>query len=172
VICCRGSAEEALQAARTLLERLKLTMNETKTRRCRLPEDSFDFLGYTIGRCWSPRTGRAYLGTQPSRKSIQRLCREISDKTARRTLLLDPDQQVARLNRILVGWANYFCLGSVSKAYRGVDLHAMGRLRQWLRRKHKLKTRGIARYPDSYVYEKLGLVRLSERRRHFPWANA
>jgi group II intron reverse transcriptase/maturase len=172
VICCRGSAEKALQAARALLERLKLTMNETKTRRCRLPEDSFDFLGYTIGRCWSPRTGNCYLGTYPSRKSIQRLCREVSEKTARRTLLLEPDQQVARLNRILVGWANYFSLGTVSKAYRSVDLHAMGRLRQWLRRKHKLKARGIARYSDSYVYEQLGLVRLSERKRHLPWANA
>ena len=75
VICCRGT-EEAMHAMRAMMERLKLTVNETKTRRCRLPEDPFDFLGYTIGRCWSPKTGRAYLGTRPSRKSIQRLCRE------------------------------------------------------------------------------------------------
>ena len=70
------------------------------------------------------------------------------------------------------GWANYFCLGPVSKAYRNVDHHAAGRLRQWLRRKHKLKDRGFARYPDSYLYEKLGLVRLSERTRNLPWATA
>ena len=138
----------------------------------RLPEDSFDFLGYTIGRCWSAKTGRAYLGTRPSRGRIQRLCRQISERTDRQTLLLDPEEQVARLNRMLVGWSNYFCLGPVSKAYRSVDRHAAGRLRQWLRRKHKLQGRGTARYPDSYLYEKLGLVRLSERTRYLPWANA
>jgi hypothetical protein len=172
VICCRGSAEEAMQAMRAMMERLKLTVNETKTRRCRLPEEHFDLLGYTIGRCWSTKTGRAYLGTRPSRKSLQRLCREISERTDRRTQLLDSKQMAAWLNRMLVGWANYFCLGPVSKAYRSVDHHAAGRLRQWLRRKHKLKDRGTTRYPDSYLYEKLGLVRLSERTRSLPWAKA
>jgi RNA-directed DNA polymerase len=172
VICCRGSAEEALREMQTMTERLKLTVNESKTRLCRLPEQSFDFLGYTIGRCWSAKTGRAYLGTSPSRKSLQRLCRKISEQTSRRTLLLEPSEQAAQLNRMLVGWANYFCLGPVSKAYRSVDHHAAGRLHQWLRRKHKLKSRGTTRYPDSYLYEKLGLVRLSERTRHFPWAKA
>jgi hypothetical protein len=63
VICCRGSAEEALATMRRIMGKLKLTVNETKTRVCRLPEEKFDFLGYTFGRCYSPQTGRAYLGT-------------------------------------------------------------------------------------------------------------
>jgi RNA-directed DNA polymerase len=172
VICCRGSAHEAMQAMRCLMERLKLTVNERKTRVCRLPEDTFDFLGYTIGRCWSSKTGRAYLGTRPSRSSLQRLCREISERTQRRRQFLSPREQVTQLNRILVGWSNYFCLGQVSKAYRSVDQHAIGRLRQWLRRKHKLRSSGEARYPDRYLYEELGLLRLSERTRSFPWATA
>ena len=172
VICCRGSAEEALLAMRVIMERLKLTVNESKTRLCRLPDDSFDFLGYTIGRCWSAKTGRAYLGTRPSRSRVQRLCREISQRTDRRTQLLDPGQQVARLNQMLVGWANYFRRGPVSPAYRAVDCHASGRLRQWLRGKHKLQAGGLTRFPDSYLYEKLGLIRLSERTRNLPWATA
>jgi len=166
------AAEEARQAMQAMMERLKLTVNEAKTRVCHLPEDSFDFLGYTIGRCWSAKTGRAYLGTRPSRQSLKRLCREISEQTRRRTQLLEPDQQVAQLNRKLLGWANYFHLGPVSKAYRSVDRHAASRLRQWLRGKHKLKGRGIARYPDSYLYEKLGLIRLSQRTCLLPWAKA
>jgi RNA-directed DNA polymerase len=172
VICCRGNAEEAMRGMRAMMERLKLTVNESKTDLCRLPEESFDFLGYTIGRCWSAQTGRAYLGTRPSRPVIQRLCREISERTNRRSFLLSPDAQVARLNRMLVGWSNYFCLGPVSQAYRSVDQHVAVRLRQWLRRKHKLRSSGISRYPDSYLYEELGLVRLSERTRNFPWAKA
>jgi len=172
VICCRGSAEEAMRVMRSMMKRLKLTVNESKTGLCRLPEESFDFLGYTIGRCWSAQTGRAYLGTRPSRLVIQRLCREISERTHRRSFLLSPDAQVARLNRMLVGWSNYFCLGPVSKAYRSVDQHVAVRLRQWLRHKHKLRSSGISRYPDSYLYEELGLVRLSERTRNFLWAKA
>jgi len=168
VICCRGSAQEAMHAMRSMMERLKLTVNETKTRLCRLPEDAFDFLGYTIGRCWSPQTGRAYLGTRPSRSSVQRLCREISERTRRRRQAVSPEDQVAQLNRMLEGWSNYFCLGAVSKAYRSVDQHVTGRLRQWLRRKHKLRSTGQTRYPDSYLYEELGLLRLSERTRSFP----
>jgi Reverse transcriptase (RNA-dependent DNA polymerase) len=60
VICCRGSADEAMAVMRSMMSKLKLTVNETKTRRCRVPEETFDFLGYTIGRCWSPKTGKAY----------------------------------------------------------------------------------------------------------------
>jgi group II intron reverse transcriptase/maturase len=61
VICCRGRAEEALARMRNIMTKLKLTVNETKTRICKLPEEKFDFLGYTFGRCYSTKTGRAYL---------------------------------------------------------------------------------------------------------------
>jgi RNA-directed DNA polymerase len=58
VICCRGTAAEAMTAMRSLMSRLRLTVNEAKTRLCRLPDESVNFLGYTIGLCHSPRTGR------------------------------------------------------------------------------------------------------------------
>jgi hypothetical protein len=60
VICCRASAAEAMAAMRSMM--LKLTVNETKTRLCALPDGAFDFLDYTSGRCNSHRTGAAYLG--------------------------------------------------------------------------------------------------------------
>jgi group II intron reverse transcriptase/maturase len=46
VICCRRQAEEALATMRDMMLKLKLTVNEKKTRVCRLPEGKFDFLGY------------------------------------------------------------------------------------------------------------------------------
>src|SRR5512135_2239991 len=70
VICCRDTADEAMAAMRGMMAKLKLTVNETKTRVCRVPEETFDFLCYTIGRCYSPQTGRAYIGTRPSAKKI------------------------------------------------------------------------------------------------------
>jgi RNA-directed DNA polymerase len=48
VICCRGRAEEALAMMRAMMSKLKLTVNETKTRVCQLPEEKFDFLGYSV----------------------------------------------------------------------------------------------------------------------------
>ena len=59
VICCKRSADEALRALREIMGKLGLTVNEEKTRLCRIPQDTFDFLGYTFGRCYSPQTGRA-----------------------------------------------------------------------------------------------------------------
>jgi len=172
VICCRGTADEAMTAMREMMSKLRLTVNETKTRLCRVPEETFDFLGYTIGQCWSPKTGKSYIGTRPSAKKIDRLKREISDQTSRRWLWTDVEDRVARLNRILRGWSNYFCLGPVSASYRAVDRHARHRLRQWLRGKHKLKSRGTSRFPDQYLHDVLGLVRLSDLPKGFPWANA
>ena len=172
VICCRGTADEAMAAMREMMSKLRLTVNETKTRLCRVPEETFDFLGYTIGRCWSPQTGRSYIGTKPSAKKIDRLKREISDQTSRRWLWTDVEDRVARLNRLLLGWSNYFRLGPVSAVYRAIDRHARHRLRQWLRAKHKLPNRGTTRYPEESLHTELGLVRLSERPKTFPWAKA
>ena len=83
VICCRARADEALVAMRNMMSRLKLTVNESKTRVCRLPEEKFDFLGYSFGRCYSPKTGRSYWGTTPSKKRVQRMCKAISEMTRR-----------------------------------------------------------------------------------------
>jgi len=172
VICCRGTGEQAMEAMRAMMDRLRLTVSEEKTKRCRIPQGHFDFLGYTFGRCYSTQTGRAYIGTRPSRKSIKKVCRAISEATSRRWLLTDSGDKVTALNRLLVGWANYFSLGPLSKAYRTVDSHATERLRRWLRKKHKQPGQGTARFPDEHLYEVLGLQRLSVRTRNLPWAKA
>jgi len=172
VICCRGTAKQAMAAMRQMMRTLRLTVNEEKTRQCGVWDEAIDFLGYTIGRCYSPKTGKVYIGTKPSKKTIERLCREISELTEPRWLLIDTEKQVGRINRRLWGWSNYFRLGPVSNAYRAVDRHTASRLRRWLRRKHKVQGRGTARYPDAYLYQKLKLVRLQERTRNFAWAQA
>ena len=137
-------------------------MNETKTRLCRVPDETFDFLGYTFGRCYSPRTGRAYLGTRPSAKKIRAAVREISELTGPAMAAgWTPRNVVGRLNRMLRGWANYFCLGPVSQAYRAVDQprRVIGSA-SGCARSTRCRSREYARFPDEYLYEKLGLVRL------------
>jgi len=172
VICCRHNAEQALKAMRNMMSKLKLTVNESKTRVCKLPAEPFDFLGYTIGPCYRARTGTCYLGTRPSAKRVSRIKREISVITGRRMGLLPVEVQVSRLNHLLNGWSNYFCLGAVSAAYRAVDYHVRERLRQWLCRKHQVDSRGPLLFPDQHLYDVLGLVRLGAKRRNFSCAKA
>ena len=172
VICCRSGAEEALARMQDIMTKLKLTVNDTKTRVCKLPEEKFDFLGYTLGQCYSPKTGRAFLGTVPSQKRVKRICEAISELTGRDQTLLNQEIVVARLNRVMTGWANYFCLGPVSKAYRVVDRHACQRLRQWLCVKHKVLGSGVQKFPEKALHHVLGLVCLTARTRSFPWATS
>ena len=172
VICCKGRANEAMDAMRTMMGKLKLTVNDDKTHLCRIPQERFDFLGYTFGRCYNRESGRAYIGTKPSRKSIKRMITSITEETDRRRTLLDADYVVRRLNRKLAGWANYFCLGPVSGAYRAIDTHVKRRLRRWLCKKHKVRGNGGTRYPDQYLHEHLGLIQLPSRTRNLPWAKA
>jgi group II intron reverse transcriptase/maturase len=172
VICCRVGAEQALTAMRVMMAKLKLTVNETKTRVCCLPEEKFDFLGYSFGRCYSMRRRRLYLGTAPSKKRVQRICRAISDETGRDTVRETPQAMVEKLNRMLIGWANYFCLGSVSKAYSAVDLHARRRLRRWLCDKHHEARPGYKRFPEASLHSVYGLVQLPHRTASLPWAKA
>jgi RNA-directed DNA polymerase len=172
VICCKRGAGEAMEAMRQTMERLKLTVNEEKTRVCQVPQETFDFLGYTFGRCYSPKTGRAYIGTRPSKKSIRRVVEKISAETDRRTTYRDDGELIQGLNDILRGWANYFRLGPVSKPYQILDAHTKQRLRRWLCRKHKVRGgTSRSRYPDQHLHE-MGLIHLPGLTRSFPWAKA
>jgi group II intron reverse transcriptase/maturase len=172
VICCRGTAHQAMHAMRTMMKRLKLTVNERKTRICRVPGETFQFLSYTLGECYSFRRRRSYLGMRPAKKAVQRICRAITEMTNRRCTWLPEEELVRSINQHLAGWANYFQLGTVTKAYHAVDRHTTYRLRKWLRWKHKVTSRAWARFPDTYLYQTLGLIRLPLLPRTFPWAKA
>ena len=70
ILCRRGKADEALPQLREIMGKLKLTVNEEKTRICKVPEGEFNFLGYTFGgRMYSAKTGQAYLGYARRRRA-------------------------------------------------------------------------------------------------------
>src|SRR5207247_8866684 len=109
--------------------------NESKTAvrdaRC----TCFDFLGYTFGPMYSPRTGGRYNGARPSKKAIA------SIKGAIRQQLRNGNQaplpEVAnRLNRTVRGWAAYFCYASLAKARHDVQRHLSDPVRRFLRPRH------------------------------------
>jgi RNA-directed DNA polymerase len=172
VILCRETAESARAAMEAMMGKLRLKVNQQKTRVCRVPEESFDFLGYTLGRCHRTQTGKAYIGTKPSKKRVARICDKISEMTQRKWCWKETEDLVGELNLVVKGWGNYFRLGSVSKAYRAVDGHTRYRLRRWLCSKHKVKGPGRNRFRDEYLYQKLGLIRLERFSKNLPWAKA
>jgi RNA-directed DNA polymerase len=163
VILSRGQAESALAWTRRVLAAIGLTLNETKTCIRDAREDHFDFLGYTFG----PERnldGRRYLGAKPSKKAVRRLKEKV------RTLLRPGNQSpwptVAKeLNRALIGWSNYFNYGTRRVAYRAVDNYVAERVRHFLRRRHKVPTRGTRVFGWDRVFGFFGVFSLGALRR-------
>ena len=79
--------------------------------------------------------------SRPAKGRIKRLYGKVREHLRRGNN--DPlDDVVDSLNRMLVGWSQYFSYGTLSKAYRTVDYLVRARLRWWLCRRHKVKGRG------------------------------
>ena len=172
--CVLGKAPAAgmLAVVKRLMQVLKLPINARKTRCLRCPEEPMEFPGYRLGRNYRPTGQGAYIGSRPSKASVRSICRKISEWTSPRNGQLSREEMVERLNRCMTGWANYFRLGQVSPAYNAIDRHAVRRLRQWLCRKHKVKSGKYVLFPDQRLYGEYGLVRLAPTTTSLPWAKA
>jgi RNA-directed DNA polymerase len=145
-----------------VMERIGLTLNDAKTSIRNARTESFDFLGYTFGPDHYRRNGHWYLAAKPSRKSVQRA------KTAVRAALRPGNHDrwpevAADLNRRLRGWATYFNYGTRVLAYRAIDHYVADAVQHFLRRRHKVPTRGTRRFGAQHVIGELGVLRLESR---------
>lgn len=161
ILCPRGSGAEAMALMQSMMNKLGLTVNEKKTHQVSLPEERFDFLGYTIGQFFG-KDGKTFWGTHPSKKSIKKVKEKIHAETASRWNEQPIEKRIVELNAILTGWKNYFNQGPVKSCYRDIDNYTARRLRIWMLRRAGRRGTGYRQYPDSYLYDTLGLVRLLE----------
>ncbi len=170
VICCRpGNAEAAMTRMTALMTRLGLEVNASKTRIARLPEEPFDFLGYTVGRFYG-KAGRAYIGTRPSRKAVKSLLKRIHGRTTPQWYPDDPVSTVARISSMLRGWCGYFDQGPVMEIYDHIRAYTERRVRRWLMRRTGRRGVGFRQIPNEYLYETLGLYSVPRRRIDLPRA--
>jgi RNA-directed DNA polymerase len=159
VILCRDGAAEVLAQTRRWFAQMGLTLNEQKTRMCDGRRESFSFLGYTFGPMRYRKDGHWYLGAAPAKKAVKRIKGRI------RQILRPTNQEpwekvVADLNRVLRGWARYFAYGTRLMAYRAVDHYVWERTRHFLRRRHKVPSRGTRRFSADVVFGELGVFEL------------
>jgi RNA-directed DNA polymerase len=159
VVLCRDGAPEVLAQSRRWFTQMGLTLNEQKTRVCDGRREAFTFLGYTFGPMRYRKNGHEYLGAAPAKKAVKRVKGRIRH-------ILRPgnhapwDEVKEELNRVLRGWANYFSYGTRFMAYRAVDNYVWERARYFLRRRHKVPSRGTERYSGDVVFGELGVFRL------------
>ena len=172
VICCRpGNAPAAMTRMSALMTRLGLEVNTAKTRIARLPEEPFDFLGYTVGRFYG-KDGRPYIGTRPSRKAVKSLLRRIHARTSSQWYPDEPANTVGRISSLLRGWCGYFSQGPVLPIYELIRAYTERRVRRWLMRRTGRRGTGFGQIPDKYLYESLGLYAIPRRRADLPRAKA
>jgi len=159
VVLCRYGAAEVLAQTRQWFTQMGLTLNERKTRVVDGRTESFTFLGYTFGPLHYRKDGHWYLGAAPAQKAVQRVKGRIRG-------ILGPGNQapwddvVVALNSVLRGWAHYFSYGTRLMAYRAVDHYVYERVRHFLRRRHKVPSRGTKRFPAETVFGELGVFQL------------
>jgi RNA-directed DNA polymerase len=153
IVCARG-VEEPMRVLRRVLERLGLSLNETKTRVVDARKEPFDFLGFSFHLRCSRKSGRRYPHVEPSKRSVQRIKDRTKQLTHRRRTPVPMPQVIGELNRTLRGWANYFHHRNCTQALSKVKMHVEERVRTHLRRRHKLVSRAQAyqRFPGQVIY--------------------
>ncbi len=173
VICCsKGKGEQAMSAMQHLMSKLGLTVNTEKTHLAHVPNESFDFLGYTFCKQFA-RDGRMYLGTKPSKKALKSLRTKIHEETAINRTWDTAENRVHRLNQLISGWTNYFNQGPVLGSYHFINEYTGRRFRRWLTKKHKQRGKsGWRLYSDDYLFNELGLIKLPRNRAELSSAKA
>ena len=152
---------EVLDKLKSLLDRMGLTLNETKTRQIDARSTGFDFLGFTI-RYDEDRHGRStrYGNIMPSKKSEQRIRDKVREYLSTHGHC-NPQEMVAGLNMILRGWLNYFYIEGVSYptwSRRRLRYYLGEKLLRYYRRKSQRKSRLFGRNAFMVLTTRYGLI--------------
>ena len=150
VVLCRWKPPEVyMPKLRQFLARLRVTVNEDKTRVVDA-QDNFDFLGVHFRKQPSRRDARRWFCyCWPSQKSMQRIRDKVKAAIGRDNRP-SVQEKLERLNPILRGWSAYFGWLNSARHFRKVDQYVTWKLRRWLQAKHQRRRRAFWRTPLAY----------------------
>ncbi len=162
MVLCAGKVDAPLNTVRHVLDRLGLTLNESKTRTVDARQESFNFLGFAIRVSKSWESGKSFTHICPAPKSLVKIKECITQLTARERTPIPLEDIVGSMNASLRGWANYFHYRNSSSVLEKVKAHAEDRLRTHLMERHKVKDRGagFGRFPSQQLYTRYGLYKV------------
>jgi RNA-directed DNA polymerase len=162
VVLCAGAVDAPLTTVRHVLDRLDLTLNETKTRIVDARQESFNFLGFAIRVSKGLKSGKSYPHVCPAPKSLAKIKDRITHTTARERAPIPLEAIVGSMNASLRGWSGYFHYRNSNGVLEKVKTHAEECLRKHLMKRHKVKDRGIGlgRFPSQQLYAKYGLYKV------------
>jgi RNA-directed DNA polymerase len=152
-----AGARKALKRTEEVLSELALRLNTKKTRLVSIHQ-GVDFLGYRLIAV------KGHLNAYISPKVLERFRNEVRRLT-QRTAGVSLPIMIVRLNDYLRGWGEYFKRAQASGVLDRLDQWIARRVRAY--RAKRWRNSYWRRYPDQYLYGKLGLVRLYALRRDF-----
>jgi group II intron reverse transcriptase/maturase len=146
---------------KNLLQRMGLTINETKTRQIDARQESFNFLGFTI-RYDNDLKGRnaKYWNIIPSKKSEQKIRDKVKEYLKTHGHYKAQDV-AAGLNTIMRGWLNYFDIKGVSypmMSNRRLRFYLSKSLYRYYNRKSQRKCRLYGHKAFEVLSAKFGLI--------------
>lgn len=167
VIVCRSKkeAEQALEQARQVLQRLGLKIHPDKTRITHV-KWGFEFLGYKVKqgkgltlnqKKIKSKINKYNLYAYPKDKSIKRFMEQIRERTKRK-IPLTIKELIDNINPVIRGWGNYYRKAHVRKIFNKLDRWIVRRI--WNHRYKRWRNCGWKKYPHKDLYHKLGLVNL------------
>ena len=163
VVLCRAQVEQVQTVIADQLQTLGLTLNAAKTRVLDARRQAFTFLGFTVRLVRSPRTGRSFPLVRPSAAACQRLRDQVKALTGRDHLALPTSAVITAVNRVVRGWAGYFHFQNCTRDFSALRWFLEERVRTFLRRKHRYRSRAYHAFPYPLLYGRLGLYRLPLR---------
>lgn len=156
VIVCRTrkDAEKDFGHLKYIIEKLKLTLNQNKTKIVDMNRESFDFLGFPFQKFRSPKTMRMNPYMMPNTKALSKTKDTIRLHTCRKSAYESFDVKVMRLNPIIRGWRNYFEHGNSVKRFIQLDEYVwmkLWRLRYDNKKQRKYRDKTLADFKRWYA---------------------
>ena len=142
---------------KNVLKDLELELNDDKTRILNLNNgDKLDFLGFTFMQVKSQKTGVPFILTVPSKEAMKKIRKTVKN------MLTEGNKDklenvIAKLNRILEGWMNYFRYENSSKAFSNLNQYVMRKVIRFIRRRQGKRGFAFKKYTIDKLYGEIGL---------------